>query len=106
MSSHNIVQDQIQALVNAVAELYWLTAESTQVGSNRAKAFRENMEHLKEQKISIPTDGVTIILKTRFHRVILMNELEFLLEKVACPSKNKFTAARALLKLLREEEKK
>jgi len=106
MSDHNLVQDQIQALVNGVAELIWLTAVDTQTGNSRAKAFRENMKLLKEQKLSFPDDGVTIILKRRFHRVILMNELEYLLENVRWPKEHPFTASRALLEILREEEKK
>ena len=105
MTEHNVVQDQIQALVNGVAELYWLTADNTQTGSNRAKAFRENMKHLKEQKISFPMDGITIILRTRFHRVVLMNELEYLLENAPMPGNWSMTASKALLELLREEEK-
>ncbi len=106
MSEHNVVQDQIQGLVNAVASNIWSTAPDAKTGKHRAKAFRENMKHLKEQTLSFPMDGITIILRTRFHRVVLMNELEYLLENVLWPKEMQFTAARALLELLREEEKK
>lgn len=42
------LQKQIDAMVNAIASYIWEAAPDTQVGVNRAKAFRQNMKQLRE----------------------------------------------------------
>jgi len=99
------VQEQIDEIVNHVASLYWLTADTTNEGTNRAKNFREKMRTVKGKTIS-SGNVMTELILDRFVGIVLANELEYLLEHAPTPSNWSMSASKALLERLRNDEQK
>ena len=99
----NTTQNQIDALVNAIADLIWQTADTAQLGNNRAREFRENMRIIRDEQPSVPKKNEILLRLEKFTYTVLANELEYMLDNVIWPKNWSMPASKALLERLRQE---